>query len=550
MVLALAVVMAIVFGSGDVGTTAASGTKGGSQPTTPSRSASSQRVAGPSTWPGPDGVESSAIIAENLLPGTTSWEITGQSTGIQGSGIEGFASKTYAQSGEPVDLYVSTTAPSFSVVAYRMGYYQGAGARQIWASASVTGVQQPACPVTKGINMVACDNWSPSLSMTITNAWVSGDYLLKLTSSTNQSSYVPLVVWDPNSTATYLVMNRSLTEEGWNTYGGYDFYQGVGPCAPGATSYPPCNRARVVSFDRPFSSGNGSSDFLTNEYPLVRWAEEQGLDVTYISDVTVDAHPDVVLGHRALLSLGHDELWTYNEREAAQNAFDHGVNMVFFGSAAVLRHARLQPSPLGPDQEEVDYRDSSEDPLNGKGDPLAVTGNSWSVPPSSWPETNLVGEQYSGYVLPEGAPAALRVFDSSAWIFDGTGLSDGSSVPGVIASDIDHLAPAGTFPSDLQVLAHSPVALSEVFTSQGKWNGDTYSDMTYFTDPSSEAGSFDSGTVNWIVAMMPCPTSTNGCPATTVSAMTGNLLRVFGQGPAGLQTPSKRNWQTISPIGS
>ena len=502
---------------------------------------------GPATWLGPAGVQSAAIVAENRRPGTTAWQITSPGPPF----IEGFADTTYAASGDRVGLYVSTTAASFHVVAYRMGWYHGAGAREIWTSPEVPGVAQPACPLTPGTNMVACDNWARSLTVAVTAAWPAGDYLLELVGSGGQQAYVLLVVWDPSSRATYLVMNRSLTEEGWNTYGGgYTFYGGHGDCPPGSGSYPPCNRARVVSFDRPFATGFGASDFLTLEYPLVQWAEEQGLDVTYASDVGIDAHPSFVGQHRALVSLGHDELWTYDERKGAEDAFDHGVNMIFLGSAAVLRHARLQASPLGPDQEEVDYRDSAADPLNGKGDPMQVTGNTWSSPPSSWPETRLVGQLYSGYLAPGTAPQPLVVFDASAWIFAGTGLQDGASVPGVIASDIDHLAPGSSGPSNIEVFAHSPLSLSDTYTNQGSWDGKTYSDMTYFTNPASKAGSFDAGTVQWIAQMADCPSSTTACAAPVLRTMMGNLFHLFGQGPAGTFSPPVPNAASVTPAGS
>ena len=53
-------------------------------------------------------------------------------------------------------------------------------------------------------------------------------------------------------------MNRSLVEEAWNTYGGYSFYSGEGPCIIDDSTYPACNRARVVSFDRPVQRGRRS----------------------------------------------------------------------------------------------------------------------------------------------------------------------------------------------------------------------------------------------------------------------------------------------------
>ena len=375
------------------------------------------------------GVTSSAIISENQRRGTADWQIPGTPAGA--GSIAGFASTTYAAAGQTVELHVTTTAPTFRAVAYRMGWYQGLGGRLVWASPEVTGRTQPPCQVTPGVNMVSCDNWSVSLRIPITAAFIQGDYLIKLIGSGHQESYIPLTIWDPHSTAAYLVVNRSLTEEGWNTYGGFSYYQGVGGCTLGQTgSYPPCNRARIVSFDRPYAAGNGASDFLANEYPLIRFMEQRGLDAAYVTDITLDAHPATILQHRALLSLGHDETWTYNERQGAQAAFQHGVNLVFFGAAAVLRHSRLQPSALGPDRQEVDYRDSSEDPLDRAGDPMQVTGNTWSSPPTNWSETGLVGEVYSGYLNP-GSTAPFVVADANAWIFKGTGLHRGSQIPDV-----------------------------------------------------------------------------------------------------------------------
>jgi hypothetical protein len=503
------------------------------------------RPLAPSTDAGPVGVEASWVVAENDLPGTTSWIIPPATP----TGIEGFSNRNYAAVGDSVNLYVSTTAQSYHVVAYRMGWYGGKGARQIWVSGQATGGVQPACPVTPGINMVSCDNWQPSLSFPVTTAFVQGDYLLKLVGSGGQEGYVPLTVWSPPSTATYLVINRSFTEEGWNTYGGYSFYQGKGPCALDSNSYPVCNRARVVSFDRPFDTGDGAADFLGDEFPLIQYCERHGLDVTYVTDVTLDADPQIALHHKVLLSLGHDESWSYNEREAAQTAQEHGVNIVFFGAAAVLRNVRLQPSALGPDREEVDYRDSSEDPLDGHGNPLEVTGNTWSSSPASWSEIPFVGELYSGY-LSGSDSVPFVVYDAAAWPFAHTGLRNGSQLPGVIMSDVDHLGPGVSTPEDLQVLGHSPIPVSEAYTNQGTWSGLTYSDMTYYTDPKSGAGVLDTGTVNWIAAMQQCPPATADCPAGTVRTITGNVLRLFGRGPAGATTPSVANWRTVVPPGS
>ena len=62
--------------------------------------------------------------------------------------------------------------------------------------------------------------------------------------------------------------------------------------------------------------------------------------------------------------------------------------------------------------------------------------------------------------------------------------------------------------------------------------------MTYHVEPSG-AGIFDSGTNNWIPALAPCAS----CSFGAVAAMTGNLLWLFGQGPAGRTQPPTVNSQ-------
>lgn len=473
------------------------------------------------------------VVAENSLPGTTAWQITDPPP--PSISIAGYANQVSAIPGETVELYVDTMSSQYQVQAYRMGYYNGTGARLVWQSVELAGQVQPACTLTSGINMVACDDWSPSVSIPITTAFVQGDYLFKLVGSDGGQSYVPLTVTDPTSTAAYLIKNDIYTWQAWNPYGGYDFYAGVGNCGH---SYPICSRARVTSFDRPYAYGQGAADFLGNEYPLVEFAEQQGLDVTYATDEDVATDPAILLRHRAVLSLGHDECWSLPERQAAVSAQEAGVNIVFFAASPVLRHVRMQASPLGNDREEVDYRDASEDPLNGHGDPLEVTGNTWSSPPANWSEVSFVGESYAGYLEPGASPVPFVVADPSAWIFKGTGLTEGSSIPGVLLSDFDQYDP-GMHPANLEILGHSPIPDRDVQTSRR----DIASDMTYYTDPISDAGTLDTGTNNWIPSMQPCGDA--ACDGQPIEQITGNLLWLFGQGPAGQTVPSVANWQTI-----
>ena len=480
---------------------------------------------------GPVGLQSSWVQRENARAGTAGWQIAPDAA----HGIEGFADHTYAAAGDPVQLYVSTTAQKFRVEAFRMGYYGGVGARLVWRSPEVRGHEQGSCALTSDTHMVSCAGWTRTLGIRLTSAFVPGDYLLKLVADHNRQGYVPLTVWDPKSHAAYVVKNDIFTWQAWNEYGGYDFYAGKGACPRNV--YPICSRARVVSFDRPYGYGAGSGDFLGNEYPLVRFAEQHGLDVTYATDLTLQQHPDYLLRHRAVLSLGHDECWSLHERLSVQAAAAHGVNVAFFAASPILRHVRLESSPLGDDRQEVDYRDGQADPLDHHGDPLEVTGNTWASPPSSWSADNFVGATYAGYVEPGARPDDFVVADSSAWIYRHTGLHNGSTIPGLLASDFDQFDPH-SHPDREQILGHSPISLRNAQSTMGSTQGYVYSDMTYHVEPSG-AGIFDSGTNNWIPALAPCASCSFGAVAT----MTGNLLWLFGHGPAGRTQPATVNSQ-------
>jgi hypothetical protein len=476
----------------------------------------------PATFAGPDGVEARWVIDENEKPGTSDWRLDGDG----GATINGFANLTAARKGQKVTLYVTTQAARYHISAYRIGYYGGKGGRLVWRSGELQGVAQPACTLAPGTNMVACDNWAPSISVEMGPQFVQGDYLFKLVADPGSQSYIPLAVWDPYSHATYVVQNSVLTWQGWNTWGGYDMYGGA---PPGDTPQFD-NRALVLSFDRPYANGSGAADFMALEYPLIYWAEEHGLDVTYWTDVTFSEHPDMLRHHKALLTLGHDETWTLQERNGVIAARADGVNVVYFGASPVLRHARLQASPMGANREEVDYRDPTADPIYAT-DPLNATGNTWAEPPANDPPSEVVGDTYQGYGLND----PMVVSDASAWPFAGSGVPQGAQLKGVEAGDYDAYDTSQSSPPNVEILSHSPV--------EPEVGHIPYADMTYYTWQDGGGGVLATGTIGWIPALEACKGVLPACPSPAVQAITGNILRLFGKGPAGKFHPSVANWQ-------
>ncbi len=164
---------------------------------------------------------SPAIVAENALTGHAWWVTTPQQAGD----VEGYADAVSAVSGNPVTLYVSTKAATFHVEAYRMGYYQGIGARLVWTSDEIPGVRQPLPALLSPTNTIECD-WSPSLTLTVDDDWPPGAYLLKLVGATGEQGFIPLCVRDDSSRAAIVIQHSVTTWQAYNRWGGYSLYYG------------------------------------------------------------------------------------------------------------------------------------------------------------------------------------------------------------------------------------------------------------------------------------------------------------------------------------
>jgi hypothetical protein len=469
-------------------------------------------VTASSARPSPAG---SWVAVENRRQGTSGWRI---SHAGPADAIQGWADHVSAAAGERVRLYVSTTARRFRVQAYRMGWYGGRGARLVWRSRPLPGRRQPA-PVRAPRTSMVATRWRRSLTIPVDPAWVPGVYLLKLVAATGQR-YVPLTIRDDRSRAALVVQDAVTTWQAYNRWGGRSLY--VGPDGSLET------RSRVVSFDRPYAAEQGAGDFLGNELPLVRLVESLGLDVTYWTDIDLHRHPERLLAHRALVSLGHDEYWSTRMRRGAEAGRARGVNLAFLGANAVYRHIRLRPSATGPDREEVNYKPWSvtDDPA-WRTDPAQVTTD-WRRPPLNDPESRLLGNMYE--CNPTHAPGV--VVAPSSWLFAGTGVRAGSHLPGLVGDEYDRVQPGAPRPPGVEVLLHSPV----------QCRGASFADTTYYTARSG-ARVFASGTSSWVCQLSRACAEPrrSALTARVVRRVTVRLLRVFARGPAGAHHPSRSN---------
>lgn len=516
----------------------------GGSPATEAHRTRPRTAAARSSTALPDGVvvpTSEAIVAENAKTGDAWWVTTPQNAGD----IEGYASQVSALAGDKVTLFVSTKADQFHVEAYRMGYYQGIGARKVWQSDQVGGVRQPSPTLTAGTNTIEC-HWSPSLSVHVDAGWPPGVYLLKLVGSSGEQQFVPLCVRDDSSRAAIVVQQSVTTWQAYNRWGGYSLYYGN---RDGSLSYvhAPTNssfddRARIVSFDRPYDHdwASGAADLVGNEFPLIFDAERLGLDVTYWTDLDLHARPTLLHNHKALLSLGHDEYWSTEMRDGAATAVSQGVNLAFLGANACFRQIRMEPSPLGPDRHEVCYKSAAEDPMSRQ-DSSLVTVN-WPDSPVSRPESQLIGSTYQDVE----ASADMVVVDPSSWVLAGVDLGASPTLPKAVQGEFDRYVPGGAGPANLDVIAHSIV----------RNRHGNYSDVTWYTVDGG-GGVFATGNASWVGQLANCPLVPSNVVPSAVPGVTAPLLRmmenlysVLGTGPGSVFHSSQGNWSQAYPPGS
>ena len=91
------------------------------------------------------GSPANAIEAENCLTGNppSEWDVSGAGD----ANLQGFATDISVNRGQTVSFKVSTTASAYRIDIYRLGYYQGNGARLVATipNANTAKTNQPAC---------------------------------------------------------------------------------------------------------------------------------------------------------------------------------------------------------------------------------------------------------------------------------------------------------------------------------------------------------------------------------------------------------------------
>jgi len=316
------------------------------------------------------------IACENSKPGNpaSQWDVSGSGS----ASIQGFATDISVNLGDRIGFKVDTIALSFRIDIYRLGFYGGSGARSIATVSSTVARKQPTCLSDSTTGLIDCGNWSESGSWSVPADAVSGVYIAALvrTDGTAGASHVVFVVRDDASTSTLLFQTSDSTWQAYNKYGGNSLYTGS-----------PAGRAYKVSYNRPVTTrGTGAEDAVFNaEYPMIRWIEANGYNVSYTSDVDSDRRGGLIRNHKAFLSVGHDEYWSGTQRAQVEAARNAGVHLAFFSGNEVFWKTRWESSIDGSGTTYRTLVSYKETKANAKIDPSSTWTGTWRDPRFSPP---------------------------------------------------------------------------------------------------------------------------------------------------------------------
>jgi hypothetical protein len=472
-----------------------------------------------------DTTELNPIVLENMKQGNPKSE-WGLPNGVGDINIQGFATQISLNHGQTVDFKIATDSTNYRIDIYRLGYYNGDGARKVDSiEKELTSAQvQPHPIVDYSLGLIDCGNWSVSASWEIPPDAVSGVYIAKLVreDGTPGENIIPFIVRDDESPSDITFQTSDTTWQAYNAWGGASLYFGSVPTNPeDMIAYMPPNcgcglmaigRAYAVSYNRPFmttsSPVGGPQDYIFGvESAAISWLEQNGYDVNYISGVDAARSGTQLLDSKIFLSVGHDEYWSAEQRANVEAARDAGVNLAFWSGNEVYWKVRWETSIDGngtPYRTMVSYKETW---AGTDIDPSPIGTGTWRDPrfadPGQEPENSLTGTMFTvdSYRLDT---ITIPYEYSNLRFWRNTDIADldpgetGSLVQNLLGYEWDSDVDNGFRPAGLINLSLSTVSVDTYLRDYGTTVGpaDVNHSLTMYR---AESGAlvFGAGTVYW-----------------------------------------------------
>ena len=373
------------------------------------------------------GASANPVQVENARAGTKQWRIRL----VPQHALEGYASEVSVAPGQSLHLHVSSASRlRYRVRVFRIGWYDGTGGRLMPCTtcrvhrASSERIPQP--DQKTGMLRLA---WPVTDVVRVGRNWVSGYYLAELVVRSGplagRGSWVPFVVRELRSRRSAILVQAAVnTWQAYNAWGGRSLYwnhTGIGD--------------DHVSFDRPYKmsgapaeGGRAANLPSAWEFPLARFLERYGYDVSYTTDVDTDRNPAELLRHRLVMTAGHDEYWTKTIRDAFEAARAGGINLAFMGANTGYWQMRYENGR----RTIVEYRTADRDPET---DPALKT---ISFRELGRPECKLLGVQWGEIGNADYTAVGAGIAPQDPW-FVGTGFTRSAVLPDLVGYEYDTL---------------------------------------------------------------------------------------------------------------
>lgn len=335
--------------------------------------------------------------------------------------VYGYASASSVPQGGTLDFHISASVASYNIKIYRYGV-NGLELKMTVTNlppGAVHGCGPVGVPAGQEHVNLGCD-WPVAYTLQVPTNWPSGVYLATVWDQDGwpggYGSHIFFIVKEdqPASNAKILFQLPTNTWQAYNDYGGWSLY-----------TNPP---GRRITFDRPYQPCyTGGGCVYKWEIPLVRWLESEGYAVDYIASEDLHADPSLLFNYRLFITAGHDEYWSKEIRDNLDAFVAAGGNAAIFSGNTSYRQIRYEES--GRTLVCYKWEDRTRDPLYGVDNIRVASEFAWD--PAFWPEnsTTGLGWREGGWVnATPGNQAAGRytVYRSDHWVYEGTGLHDGS----------------------------------------------------------------------------------------------------------------------------
>ena len=329
--------------------------------------------------------------------------------------VEGYSGQLSYAPGEELRLHTSTSGQQYGIQIKR----HGTKVETVFSKSGIRGAEHS---IPENASSHGC-KWPVGFKMSIPANWKSGYYEVLFRTEDRGGKFVHrnrrtaeggcyfiLRAANPGENSKILLQFSVNTYNAYNNWGGSSLYGFHG-------------RAKLqgnrVSFNRPprtlFPNWEGS---------FVAWAESNGYDLEYASNMDLELRPEILKNYRLVLSVGHDEYWSAPMRDSLEKFIADGGNAAFFSGNSVCWQVRWEAG----DRALTCWKQwFNQDPLYPKKDHRLLS-TLWSHHLVKRPENELtgVGFLHGGYHRSHGqfmdGKGSYTVHRPDHWVFAGTNL--------------------------------------------------------------------------------------------------------------------------------